>query len=281
MKTFSTKPGLKERQKEIPCPLCSNLNYDNLWDLQDYGYSRCSNCSLVYQNPQPIAEDVEKRYDNDYFDYEIENEKNFLDLILLGLKDAGFNPQEIAGKGKKILDIGCATGLFLSYMKKLGWETFGVEICKSAAEYGNTNRGLNIYTGTLDTAGYPDDYFDIIHFSHVIEHINNPNIFIEDIYRVLKPGGLIYCITPNINGLQAKLFKENWRSAIADHMILYSVKTLKHILKKHGFRVLKHRTWGGICAGSGFPDIIKKLFDRLAKPLGFGDVVIVCAEKQT
>lgn len=280
MKTFSTKPSVEEKTKEIECPLCSSSEYVKTWHLEDYSFSKCPSCNLVYQNPQPVQEDVEKRYDNSYFEYEIENEKIFLDLMLLGLKDAGFNPESVGAESKRVLDIGCATGLFLSFMKKRGWETYGVEICQSAAEYGNSKRGVNIFTGTLDKAEYPDSFFDVIHLSHVIEHINDPDLFIAAIYRLLKPGGVIYCTTPNVDGLQAKLFKRNWRSAIADHMILYSVKTLKRILRKYGFTIKKHKTWGGLCAGSGYPDFIKKILDRLAKPLGFGDVVIVCAEKQ-
>lgn len=280
MKTFSTKPGIDEKMKEISCPLCCAESYITIWSLEDYSFSKCPTCNLVYQNPQPIPEDVEKRYDNSYFEYEIENETAFLDLILLGLNDTGFDPEKLGDGNKRILDIGCATGLFLSYMKNIGWETFGVEICHSAAEYGNRERDVNIFTGTLDKADYPADFFDVIHLSHVIEHINEPDSFISEIYRILKPGGVIYCTTPNVDGLQARIFKKKWRSAIADHMILYSVKTLKSILRKNGLSVKKHKTWGGLCAGSGYPLFIKRLLDRLAKPLGFGDVVIVRAEKQ-
>lgn len=280
MKTFSTKPGLEEKQIEINCPLCSNTEYIKKWSLDDYHFSKCPACKLVYQNPQPIPEDVAKRYDESYFEYEIENEKSFLNLMLLGLKDAGFKPECFESDGKRVLDIGCATGLFLSHMKGLGWKTYGVEICKSAADYGNSTRGVNIFTGTLDKADFPENYFDVIHLSHVIEHINDPDPFVQNIHRLLKPGGVVYCTTPNIDGLQARLFKERWRSAIADHMVLYSVNTLKMILSKHGLIVKNHKTWGGICAGSGYPLFVKRIMDRLAKPLGFGDVVIVCAEKQ-
>lgn len=280
MKTFSTVPGTKERSKKILCPLCGFYEYNRIWDLNSYSFSKCPKCKLVYQNPQPIADDVEERYDQSYFNYEIENEESFLNLMLLGLKDVDFEPDKLDSDNRTLLDIGCATGLFLSYMKENGWNTYGVEVCESAADYGNRVRDVNIFKGTLHKAKFPDNFFDIVHFSHVIEHINDPNTFIKEVYRILKPGGYVYCTTPNIDGLQAKLFKEKWRSAIADHMILFSVKTLKSIFKNNGFSILKHRTWGGICAGSKFPVKIKKVADTLAKPLGFGDVVIISAKKK-
>ncbi len=279
MKTFSTIPAKSEKQTEILCPLCGFKKYEPLWLFDGSSFSKCPNCTLVYQNPQPIPGDVEVRYDDSYFNYEIENEESFLNLILLGLKDIGFD-LTLKGEPQSILDVGCATGLFLEYMKDRGWQTFGVEVCSSAAEYGNKNRGLNIFKGILDNVPISDGSIDVIHLSHVIEHINDPASFLKKIYKLLKPGGVVYCTTPNIDGLQAKLFKQSWRSVIPDHMILFSKKTLKRIFSDNAFTVSGYKTWGGLCANSGYPKLIKKVLDRAAKPLGFGDVIIVKAVKQ-
>ncbi len=279
MKTFSKVPNPGEKTRIIICPLCGNKIYSNHWKINDSSFVKCSKCSLIYQNPQPIAEDVALRYDNSYFNYEITNENIFLNLILLGLKDVGFIPANIQTGTRKILDIGCATGLFLEFMKKNGWDAYGVEICESAADYGIINRNLNIYKGFLENLSVPHNSFDIIHFSHVIEHINDPLLFLENVYNLLKPGGVVYCVTPNISGFQARLFKQKWRSAIPDHLVLYSVKTLKMLFKNSNFKVIKYKTWGGLCANSGYPVFLKKILDKLAKPLGFGDVVIIKAVK--
>ncbi len=228
MKTFSTKPKNSETSQEIVCPLCEFSKYRSLWKLDGYNFSKCPQCGLVYQNPQPRSEEVIERYDDSYFSYEIENEDTFLNLMLLGLNDIGFSA-EVIKKGGKVLDIGCATGLFLEYMKKNGWQTFGVEVCSRAAAYGNKHREVNIFTGILNDAPLQENSMDIIHLSHVIEHITDPDTFVKLIYKYLKPGGFVYCVTPNIDGLQAKLFKSLWRSAIPDHMILFSYKTLKKI----------------------------------------------------
>lgn len=280
MKTYSSVPGIKERLKQIVCPVCGHNSYNKLWDLDTFSYSICKKCNLIYQNPQPVSTDIEFRYDNNYFQYEVENEKAFLNLILLGLKDIGFVPNKVVKGSKKILDIGCATGLFLSHMKSLGWETYGVEICKEAAEYGNMVRGVNIYNGLLYEAQFKKGYFDIINLSHVIEHVNEPMDFLFEIKSLLKPGGVFYCTTPNVDGFQAKFFKDRWRSAIADHLMLFSKKTLSLLLKEVGFEGLKSRTWGGLCAGSGYPKFVKTFLDKLCKPLGFGDVMIFKAFKK-
>lgn len=279
MKTFSTIPPVTERQETIACPLCKNEQFTDHWDLENFSYKRCPKCSLVYQNPQPVACDVEDRYDDSYLSYEMENEDTFLNLMFLGLKDVGFNTTETCLRDKKILDIGCATGLFLAHMKKLGWDTYGVEVCAGAADFGNNKRGLNIFKGILDDCLIPDNSLDVIHLSHVIEHINKPDEFVKKIYSLLKPGGIVYCVTPNISGFQAKLFKGLWRSAIPDHLVLFSVVTLKKIFRQNNLKTVKFKTWGGLCADSGYHNLLKKVLDKLAKPFGFGDVVIVKAVK--
>jgi hypothetical protein len=81
-----------------------------------------------------------------------------------------------------------------------------------------------------------------------------------------------------VDGFQARLFRERWRSAIADHLMLFSKRTLRSLLVRSGFRVLEVRTWGGLAKGAA-PAWIKRPFDRLAKPLGFGDVVLMLADK--
>ena len=99
-----------------------------------------------------------------------------------------------------------------------------------------------------------------------------------EVHRILVPGGDAVVVTPNIDGLQARLFREKWRSAIADHLTLFSLKTLRKMLAASGFQVLKTVTWGGLAKGS-VAGIVKRPVDYLAKRLSFGDVVLMLARK--
>ncbi len=75
--------------------------------------------------------------------------------------------------------------------------------------------------------------------------------------------------TPNVDGFQARLFASGWRSAIADHLVLFSRRTLEDLLRARGFAVRQHVTWGGLAAGSA-PALVKRPMDRLAKRWGSG-----------
>jgi SAM-dependent methyltransferase len=229
-------------------------------------------------NPQPLDREVKGRYGAnhgaDYLAYELKNEKPFLELQLLALKDADFWELP-AGK---VLDIGCATGALLAELKKRGWGTTGVEICKEEAEYARKERSLDVRSLPLEEGNFASCSFDAVLASHLIEHLNNPGSLVKEVGRILKPGGRFIVTTPNISGFQAKIFKGAWRSAIFDHLYLFSVKTLSELLKRNGFKIEKIKTWGGLAAGAA-PKPIKHIADRAAKRFGFGDVMLIKAVK--
>ena len=281
MKTFSKTPGNDQKQL-IKCQLCqsSHETHYKLFDYLDYSFKRCRNCGLVFQNPQPVFSDIAERYDSDYFSYEIDNEESFFNLMRLGLEDIGFRDLKLPSRhNNTFLDAGCATGRLLEYMKSLGWKTAGVELCTEAAEYGNSCRNVNIFNGTLEKADFKPSSFTVVHASHLIEHLNNPDSFFKESSRILIPGGFLILVTPNIDGFQARFFKSRWRSAIPDHLYLFSIKTLSAMAVKNGFNPVKTATWGGLARGLA-PLFIKKIFDYSAKKFGFGDVMILLLKKQ-
>ena len=279
MKTYSSIPA-DERKLDISCNLCERNEREKYWSCEGYTFFRCSNCKLIYQYPQPVQTDLSLRYDDNYFEYEIDNEESFFSLMLKTLDDIRFTARTalLNNGSAEFLDVGCATGLLLKHMESLGWKSRGVELCPSSAEYGKNIRKLDIFNGTLEQAEYSNNQFSIVHSSHLIEHLTDPLAYIQEVFRILKPGGFLITTTPNASSLQAKLFGKNWRSAIADHMFLFSLSTLTRLLEDQKFQVRQTGTWGGLAAGI-VPVIIKKPVDFLAKKFGFGDVMVVLAQK--
>jgi SAM-dependent methyltransferase len=238
----------------------------------------------VQINPQPLPREVARRYGEvsgkDYLAYELEREKDFLALQELALDAIGFAELEGAlkktGARPRFLDVGCAAGALLVRLRDRLWEVTGVELCREEAEYAGRERGLVVVDGPLEDAGLPAAGFEVIHGSHLIEHLNRPELFIAEAARLLVSGGTLLLTTPNIAGFQARLFGARWRSAIFDHLYLFSVKTLSRLLVNNGFTVEKTITWGGLAAGAG-PKALKGLLDRAAKRFGFGDVMMIRA----
>ena len=94
-----------------------------------------------------------------------------------------------------------------------------------------------------------------------------------EIRKILKPDGHIIVTTPNVAGGHALFARSSWRSLMPDHIYLFSQKTLRKLLELSGFRFVKQVSWGGIPAGKR-ADWLKRPFDRLAKLLNIGDVML-------
>jgi len=295
IKTFST-PVITEEKKPVPCAICGGELFRHALSCEGFSYVRCAKCGLVQMNPQPLEAEIRRRYDDrsgeEYLSYELANEESFLTLALLALKDARFDEIEtellansvgvasnLPAKPPRLLDIGCATGSLLAHLRERGWETTGVEVSGPQAEYGRRQRNLDVRNLPLEENRFLAASFNVVLASHLMEHLNAPAALVAEVCRILAPGGRFFVTTPNISGFQARLFRGRWRSAIFDHLYLFSAKTLSRLLEEKGFVIERIRTWGGLAAGLA-PAPVKRIFDRAAKRFGFGDVMILRARKR-
>jgi 2-polyprenyl-3-methyl-5-hydroxy-6-metoxy-1,4-benzoquinol methylase len=273
-----------------PCALCGGAVFKPALVCEGFSFVKCKHCGLVQRNPQPDKNEILARYSdtygNDYLSYELENEAAFLNLQQLALKDAGFSKLEktffpaggqLRADSPSILDIGCATGALLASLRDNGWRVTGVEISPGGL-YAKNERKLDVRNIPLEENNFPDGSFDIVLASHLIEHLNEPKTFLEETYRILKNNGYLFITTPDVSGFQSRIFGSRWRSAIFDHLYLFSGRTLSRMLKNVGFKIVSCHSWGGLAAGAA-PKPVKKIADFLAKRLNCGDVMIICAGK--
>lgn len=279
IRTFSMEPSEREELSWVACPVCGSRRFRPHWLISSYRFVKCLSCGHLYQNPQPVFDDLQGRYAEEYFAYERENEEQFFGLMLKGLADIDFESltKTIGGPGR-FLDVGCATGRLLEHLRGVGWDVSGVEICEPAARFAQEQRGLSVFTGTVEDSDHEVNSFDVVHFSHVIEHVPDPRVFLSRVYELLRPGGFAVIVTPDVKGFQARLLRRGWRSAIADHLNLFSHRALRRLLAKSRFHHVRKVSWGGLAAGT-VPSPVKRVADGAAKHFNVGDVMLVLAQK--
>jgi SAM-dependent methyltransferase len=144
-----------------------------------------------------------------------------------------------------MLDAGCGAGALLYRLREIGWETSGVEIDSGAAEAAR-GLGLDVRTGTVEEAGFPSGHFDLVTALHVLEHIHRPVEFLNELWRILKPGGLLFIEVPNTRSFNCRVFRGEWFHLDAPrHLCSYSPRSLRCLLRRTGFRMCK------LCFSSG------------------------------
>lgn len=134
--------------------------------------------------------------------------------------------------GGRLLEVGCGRGEFLKVARDL-FDASGVEPNPELAA--DARREALIYEGLIGDA--PWSNFDVVTSFHVIEHVDSPSKFIEEIAKRLRPGGLLALETPDIGSLPYRLMKARWRQFIPEHYYFFDRKTLCRLLRDNGFEV--------------------------------------------
>ncbi|RMD96838.1 MAG: class I SAM-dependent methyltransferase [Calditrichaeota bacterium] len=210
------------------------------WGEFPLHFVRCRQCGLIFANPMPDLPTV----------FAGNRALNILHTSrgtfsqYRGGKEFTFELQKYKSKGL-LLDVGCAEGFFLlGVQENSQWQAEGVEIIESAVEFARQTLGLKVHHGTLDSLQGQDRRYDFIRMNNVIEHVQDPVAFLRKAHQLLKPGGRVYCSTPN--GFQDGYFLKtaNRRgirfNLLENHFFYYPPRTLARIFRACGFRVLRH-----------------------------------------
>jgi len=252
------------------CPVCSgqgDILYrdqeDSLfgapgkWNLRKCLNSQCA--ELCWLDPIPIEADMIYLYQ----DYPTHGRKSALpglkskvrDVLVKIYDTAKLLPLSVLGVAAerqqfsnmflsdlppgRVLDVGCGDGGFLYRMYLKGWSVVGLDFDKDAIEaareqYGEF--GLEFLQTDLTSARFSDNSFDAVTMNHVIEHVSQPTELLAEVRRVLKPGGRLVSITPNIQSWAHSLFKECWRGLeIPRHLQIFSLPALEVCARKASF----------------------------------------------
>lgn len=149
---------------------------------------RCNECDLVYVNPRPSPAQLREFYEKYYEPEEVVPEAWEREMGGVFEQHADWITEHATQPGV-VLDIGSSFGHFLRGMERRGWKTVGIEPSSIAAAYSRT-----ISRGTVHTAGFEEvelapESFDAVISLYVLEHVNDPRGFMEQVFRILKPGG--------------------------------------------------------------------------------------------
>lgn len=242
-----------------PCFICGSTEKTHLNAAKDllHGFEgefdlyTCSGCGVVSIYPQLQSNEIEKYYPEDYiaFPIAIDEEEKWAvrkDRQRGVDRRCKFTIERSGLETGSILDVGCATGVFLDGMRQRGWLTWGVEPSDFAANYAKKKLGLNIKHGYLSAGLFPDSNFDVVTLWDVFEHLPDPSETLGYIHKVMKPNGKLLITTPNSKSWDRKLFKDTWAGwDVPRHYHVYDQQALILLLEQHGFSFSEIKSFTG------------------------------------
>ena len=135
----------------------------------------------------------------------------------------------------KLFDVGCGSGEFLQAMRELGWQVSGLEPDDRAAEEAR-KKGFAVTTAAIEELNEAPGQYDVVTMVHVIEHLLDAKAVLEKCRGLLKPGGLLMMVTPNVKSLSAEIFGSSWFGwEIPRHIHMYSPQSLLATMMAAGF----------------------------------------------
>lgn len=233
--------------ENIRCNLCGVDNTHLLFNKDSYNVVKCRICGLAYVNPRLSQDKTRSLYDEQYFhgkgfDKSINYYRDFIERPVQEIEECKLRLEEIRkykSQGK-LLDVGCAFGLFMEIANEQGWDSYGVELSSYAANFAFRKFKEKVLIGELDSDAFTNGYFDVVTMVETIEHFPDPIKTLKQAYRVLSKRGIIFIQTGNIESFRAKLAGKKWNYlTLPGHIYYFSPKTIRKYLEIAGFRAIR------------------------------------------
>jgi SAM-dependent methyltransferase len=235
----------------VVCPVCSattNEVYfgevDQSLDRSGIGSSRtsvapgrilrCRKCKFGFRQLRSSPEQLRNLYkqmDPRVYKSETEGRKRtankHLEIVLRYIRSGS------------LLDIGCASGLFLLHALEAGWEVTGIEPNEKLCEQARAALGARgeVRCATLELAGL-ETSFDVATLWDVLEHVPDPVAFLRDCRRLLRPGGWLFINVPDLDSVEARIMGRRWPLLLPEHLNYFNRQSLNVCANKALFSLV-------------------------------------------
>lgn len=234
---------------------------------------QCLSCGLMYVNPRPVPSAMSTYYPKDYSVFEDRSLWTRPFARFLDRRRAGPLSRLLGGQGRA-LDVGCGRGELVAALRRAGIEAEGIDPSWWAVQGAVPGAVGHVRHGALETAPMDREAFDLLIFSHVLEHCHDPDKALSCAHRMLRPGGYLYVEVPNAASWEAQLLAQYWGGwDVPRHCYHFSPDTLVRLLRQRGFTVLRVSfsivptmcAWGviNLMAGVGSSARVRHILHRL------------------
>lgn len=223
------------------CHYCGSKS-EFLAEVEGVRFNQCSGCRSIFATNPNVNPAV---YDADYFEKFKTFAESGVSSPLCMIRTAAIR-RFLTGKPDGVLDIGCGSGDFLDcFRSQAGTErAYGIEINQVAREYaGERFPGVRVFESALDLVSMGDGAgFDVLTAFDVIEHFQDPNMFLVNHRPLLNDGGVFMVSTPFVpeREITAEQFAA-WRHCRPlEHFSHPTLAGLQNIFPDFGLEIVWH-----------------------------------------
>ncbi len=225
------------------------------------------------RNPQPADSELGAIYTEHYFlgsdgpqamADETSRLKRLTAAAYLDEIEAKLGVDAQGRRGLRLLELGSGLGNLLVEAASRGYEVTGVEYAESSVRAANERLGAErVLQGSIGDVSLPVEHFDVAVLADVIEHTRDPLADLRRVWRVLRPGAVLFIAVPSLDSWSARLMRERWMEFKDEHLFYFDSLTMQWLFFKAGFEQVE------IEAGRKrlSPDYVIEHFERFHVPL--------------
>ena len=238
------------------CPLCGSSEYrlSLVFPRSVHRVVKCSHCGMLRLQPRLAETELSSLYHEGYCG-KPENDRPRNESVLARIArwkqirlvrrthQWRLQTLERHTSRRRLLEVGCGDGGFLSFLHARGWEVTGIDFSAHAARIARA-RGIEVFLADFARTELPPNTFPLVVAYHVLEHVYHLDKFMTQVHRILAPNGILVAAVPNAASLGARLFGNRWIGwAVPYHVNLFTPETLTKILQRKAFRVRDVEHW--------------------------------------
>lgn len=224
------------------CDICGSEDSRLVCRVRDTNYGtpgqfnivQCQQCQLVYLNPRPEECEYADIYPEIVYDpfAAIQRTGEITPTHIQQERGRQLTERVTAGR---VLDIGCADGLFLKVMRDLGWSCVGIEPNPRASRFAHEHLKSDVRRGTIFDVN-EDTSFNLITLWDVLEHTPSPRAVLLHANTLLTPHGMLALSLPNWDSVERLIFRQEWIALDAPrHFYHFTPATIRRLLETCGF----------------------------------------------
>jgi SAM-dependent methyltransferase len=254
------------------CPLCYGSKVNPLFStkttFQEFTIVQCSLCGLVRTDPLLSDDAIYSSDSSNYYGKQSNKFSFALQMIrnkTMKVRAGDFLSMLPASVEKpKILDVGCAEGRLLNAFLEYGCECWGIEHPLYPTRRLLNNDRIAYFQSDFQTIDFESGTFDMIILWHVLEHMDNPVLTMQNLYKWLAPKGVIIVAVPNFSSMEARAFRQFWfHLDIPWHKYHFDEKSIKFLIEKCHLRVIKS---SNLCLEQGPYGLFQSMLNKMGFP---------------
>jgi SAM-dependent methyltransferase len=259
------------------CPACDGAQHRLAFHVQGFAIAKCERCQSLFVRQPPDPRQIQSIYlDQAYYRHEpasieriqAENARRCRTLARIAA-------------GRKLLDVGCAAGYLLDAAQAAGFESEGVDQTPHTVAEARA-KGHRVTLGTLDDVARQQPsstrQFDVVTALDVIEHVPEPQLFLQQLADFTRPGGVIVLSTPNYSGLVARwMGPRDPYMTPPEHLNFFTFHGLKELARRTRLEIERTETFGRLTGperqrigGRFLPGFLRPLQGSLGAAIGLG-----------